>query len=474
MASASSTAFKPVVSPDARTTACPVKSALSDEIKVETESDGEGRGGGRECATPEGDGKTQHRHQQGRSDSFGRPERPSLRSDPPRQLSSAEQRIAATIRQHYYPEGGWGWVVCVCVCLVNALSWGMQLNYGVMHAAAIQQFGEEHAGEAPTHSPASPLGTYSVMDPELRAHANLPAVLINRQGLYVIIAVLGVSILGCACVLTYSFTNYSRLKRNAEEVRNYIAASPGGVKVAADKMSGGRDQAAVGGVIMGDARSSAVAALAVVAAGNESSVGLATQRGAAGNKSDVSLGERSAGTSPVLVRQDASGTATAAQRPGAVQGASFIGHTPAAVAMAASATTSAVVPNWSPLPSCDVAPKVVLETTDFADAAIVFEASSPFHSAPTRSPAPPAGICNAMDPKLRAYINLPVLLINREGLYVIIAVLGVSILGRASFISFINSFNSFNSFINYSRLKRNAEEVRHYIAASSGGAISVR
>ncbi|KAL1436124.1 hypothetical protein MTO96_010869 [Rhipicephalus appendiculatus] len=93
--------------------------------------------------------KTKQDQQQGRSDSFGRPERPSSRSDPQRPLSSAEQRIAAAIRQHYYPEGGWGWVVCVCVCLVNALSWGMQLNYGVMHAAAVQQFGEEHESEAP-------------------------------------------------------------------------------------------------------------------------------------------------------------------------------------------------------------------------------------------------------------------------------------------------------------------------------------
>lgn len=53
---------------------------------------------------------------------------------------------------------------------------------------------------------------------------NLPVVLLNRDGLYVIIAVLGVSILGCACVLTYSFANYSKLKHNAEEVRNYIAS----------------------------------------------------------------------------------------------------------------------------------------------------------------------------------------------------------------------------------------------------------
>lgn len=62
------------------------------------------------------------------------------------------------------------------------------------------------------------------MEPELQTQVNLPVVLINREGLYVIIAVLGVSILGCACVLTYSFTNYNKLKRNAEEVRNYIAS----------------------------------------------------------------------------------------------------------------------------------------------------------------------------------------------------------------------------------------------------------
>lgn len=62
------------------------------------------------------------------------------------------------------------------------------------------------------------------MEPDLHTQVNLPVVLINREGLYVIIAVLGVSILGCACVLTYSFTNYNKLKRNAEEVRSYIAS----------------------------------------------------------------------------------------------------------------------------------------------------------------------------------------------------------------------------------------------------------
>ncbi|KAH6928194.1 hypothetical protein HPB50_012570 [Hyalomma asiaticum] len=148
MASASSTASRPVVSPDARPITSPGKSSLCDEVKAGTEPEAEDRDNRRECATPDCDENGRHsRPRQGRSDSFGRPERPASRTDAPRQLSSAEQRIAATIRQHYYPEGGWGWVVCVCVCLVNALSWGMQLNYGVMHAAAVQQFGEEHAGE---------------------------------------------------------------------------------------------------------------------------------------------------------------------------------------------------------------------------------------------------------------------------------------------------------------------------------------
>lgn len=66
---------------------------------------------------------------------------------PPTQLSKAEQKIAATIRQHYYPEGGWGWIICVCVFLVNFLTWGVQLNYGVFQRFVVEQFGEEHATE---------------------------------------------------------------------------------------------------------------------------------------------------------------------------------------------------------------------------------------------------------------------------------------------------------------------------------------
>ncbi|KAL3229852.1 hypothetical protein MRX96_003569 [Rhipicephalus microplus] len=62
------------------------------------------------------------------------------------------------------------------------------------------------------------------MDAEPQTSVNLPVVLISRRGLYVIIAVLTVSILGCGGVLTYSFTNYAKLNRNAEDVRNYIAS----------------------------------------------------------------------------------------------------------------------------------------------------------------------------------------------------------------------------------------------------------
>ncbi|KAK8758539.1 hypothetical protein V5799_034418 [Amblyomma americanum] len=62
------------------------------------------------------------------------------------------------------------------------------------------------------------------MERELQAQFNLPVVLVSRDGLYVILAVLGASILACACVLAYSFNNYNQLKRNAEEARKYIAS----------------------------------------------------------------------------------------------------------------------------------------------------------------------------------------------------------------------------------------------------------
>ncbi|KAF2350305.1 Major facilitator superfamily domain [Trinorchestia longiramus] len=39
----------------------------------------------------------------------------------------------STIRQHYYPEGGWGWVICGCVFLIHILTTGMQYSYGVLY-----------------------------------------------------------------------------------------------------------------------------------------------------------------------------------------------------------------------------------------------------------------------------------------------------------------------------------------------------
>ncbi|KAK8768637.1 hypothetical protein V5799_014898 [Amblyomma americanum] len=62
------------------------------------------------------------------------------------------------------------------------------------------------------------------MEARLQARVNRPVVLINREGLYVVMAALGLSILGCASVLGYSFANYGQLMRNAEEVRSYIAS----------------------------------------------------------------------------------------------------------------------------------------------------------------------------------------------------------------------------------------------------------
>ncbi|KAL1431937.1 hypothetical protein MTO96_013731 [Rhipicephalus appendiculatus] len=99
------------------------------------------------------------------------------------------------------------------------------------------------------------------MNTELQTRVNLPVVLVNREGLYVIFAVLGVSILGCAGVLTYSFTNYAKLKRNVEEVRSYIASR---AKVA-DQLSGGKQVTAAD---VANNRPATVKAVVPPAAGN--------------------------------------------------------------------------------------------------------------------------------------------------------------------------------------------------------------
>ncbi|XP_074040042.1 monocarboxylate transporter 2 isoform X2 [Leptinotarsa decemlineata] len=39
----------------------------------------------------------------------------------------------ATIKQHYYPEGGWGWLVCGAAFLAHLLTSGLQLAYGLLY-----------------------------------------------------------------------------------------------------------------------------------------------------------------------------------------------------------------------------------------------------------------------------------------------------------------------------------------------------
>jgi len=46
----------------------------------------------------------------------------------------------ATIRQHYYPEGGWGWVILLCSLSVQVLSHGLQLSFGVLLLSIVKRW----------------------------------------------------------------------------------------------------------------------------------------------------------------------------------------------------------------------------------------------------------------------------------------------------------------------------------------------
>ncbi|KAH7977081.1 hypothetical protein HPB51_027056 [Rhipicephalus microplus] len=56
------------------------------------------------------------------------------------------------------------------------------------------------------------------VESELETRVIIPVTFVNYHDFYVIVAVLGIAILGCACVLGYSFSNLTMLKRNAEEL----------------------------------------------------------------------------------------------------------------------------------------------------------------------------------------------------------------------------------------------------------------
>lgn len=54
----------------------------------------------------------------------------------------------STIRQHYYPEGGWGWVICGCAFTINMLTYGLLLSYGIFSREVVKEFGEEYQEQA--------------------------------------------------------------------------------------------------------------------------------------------------------------------------------------------------------------------------------------------------------------------------------------------------------------------------------------
>lgn len=44
----------------------------------------------------------------------------------------------SAMRQHFYPEGGWGWIVCGAAFLAHLLTTGMQLAFGLLYIYTLQ------------------------------------------------------------------------------------------------------------------------------------------------------------------------------------------------------------------------------------------------------------------------------------------------------------------------------------------------
>ncbi|XP_035774947.1 uncharacterized protein LOC118457456 [Anopheles albimanus] len=59
------------------------------------------------------------------------------------------------IRQHFYPDGGWGWIVCGVAFLAHVLTTGFQLSFGLLLLYAIRHLGHEVNTETGWLGPAS-------------------------------------------------------------------------------------------------------------------------------------------------------------------------------------------------------------------------------------------------------------------------------------------------------------------------------
>lgn len=49
-----------------------------------------------------------------------------------------------TLRQHYYPEGGWGWIIVVVAFIVQCISHGLHLSLGIFIIQVVKEFREDY------------------------------------------------------------------------------------------------------------------------------------------------------------------------------------------------------------------------------------------------------------------------------------------------------------------------------------------
>ncbi|KAL1471937.1 hypothetical protein MTO96_023408 [Rhipicephalus appendiculatus] len=165
------------------------------------------------------------------------------------------------------------------------------------------------------------------MESEFETRVNFPVVRVNRGGLYAIVAVLGIIILACLSVLAYSFRNYAMLKRNAEDMRQFIASRT--------NMTGqlGSDTSAADGA--GDRLPHSLKSPGPAAA--MPGVIAETKLGTRAKKKRTFLVQSVNGTLVMIARQEATPNT---QRLGATRGAGG-GEPPAAVAAVASKAPAA-------------------------------------------------------------------------------------------------------------------------------------
>lgn len=112
----------------------------------------------------------------------------------------ADLRQLITLKQHYYPEGGWGWVIVVVAVVVHVLNQGLITSIGLFYIEILRKFG-----------PSVPAGWLGAMSTGVALLISPVTIAFCRRKSTRVTAVMGGLVTALGCLFTSFATQFHQL-----------------------------------------------------------------------------------------------------------------------------------------------------------------------------------------------------------------------------------------------------------------------